>query len=205
MQDAGRRFRSIRHSATGIRHSPFNIRHPTSCMPALSALPVTVIVVAAVGVMMVAELQLSLTNERRLRRAGAIEPPGDPYGLMRLAYPLAFVLMGVEGAQHASLSRQLVLWGLVVFGLAKALKFWAIWSLGARWSFRVLVVPGAPLVTDGPYRWFRHPNYVGVLGELAGVALTLSAIVTGALSLAAFAWILRARIKVEERALGMSR
>ena len=175
--------------------------HPVS----LSALPVSLSVIAAVGLMMLAELQLSLANERRLRSAGAIEPPGDPYRLMRIAYPLAFVLMGVEGALHASLSRQLVLWGLAVFGLAKALKFWAIWSLGARWSFRVLVVPGAPLVTHGPYRWLRHPNYVGVLGELAGVALTLSAIVTGVLSLAAFTWILRERIKVEERALGMSR
>jgi methyltransferase len=153
----------------------------------------------------VTERPLSLANERRLRRAGAIEPPGDPYRLMRIAYPLAFVLMGVEGALHASLARQLVVWGLVVFGLGKALKFWAIRSLGSRWSFRVLVMPGSPLVTHGPYRWIRHPNYVGVLGERAGVALTLSAVVTGALSLAAFAWILRERIKVEERALGMSR
>ena len=171
----------------------------------LSALPVALSVIGAVGLMMLGELQWSLANERRLRRGGAVEPAGDPYRVMRIAYPLAFVLMGVEGALHGSLSRQLVLWGLGVFGVAKALKFWAIWALGARWSFRVLVVPGAPLVTHGPYRWLRHPNYIGVLGELAGVALTLSAIVTGALALGAFAWILRERIKVEERALGMNR
>ena len=74
-------------------------------------------------------------------------------------------------------------------------------SLGPRWSFRVLVVPGAPLVTSGPYRWMRHPNYVGVMGELAGVAIALSAFITGTLALVTFAWILVRRIKVEERAL----
>jgi methyltransferase len=171
----------------------------------LSALPVSLSVIGAVALMMLAELQLSRANERRLRWAGAVEPPGDPYGLMRVAYPLAFALMGVEGALHGSLWRHRVLWGLALFGVAKALKFWAIWALGARWSFRVLVVPGAPLVTRGPYRWLRHPNYLGVMGELAGVALALSATVTGVVALAAFVWILRERIKVEERALGMSR
>jgi methyltransferase len=174
-------------------------------MDYLDAVFVSVSVMVAVGLMMLAELQLSRANERRLRQAGALEPPGDPYRLMRVAYPLAFVLMGLEGALHGSLSRQLVLWGLAVFGLGKALKFWAIWSLGTRWSFRVLVVPGASLVTRGPYKWLRHPNYLGVVGELAGVALTFSAIVTGVVALAGFTWILRERIKVEEQALGMSR
>ena len=122
---------------------------------------------------------------------------------MQVAYPLAFVLMGIEGALRASVSPRLVLLGLLVFGLAKAIKFWAIASLGSRWSFRVLVLPGAPLVTGGPYQWLRHPNYIGVMGELAGVAISLSAVVTGVISLAAFGWILRQRIAVEERALGM--
>ena len=94
-----------------------------------------------------------------------------------------------------------MLWGLAVFGLAKAIKFWAIASLGPRWSFRVLVLPGAPLVTSGPYRWMRHPNYVGVMGELRAWPIALSAVITGALALVAFGWILVRRIKVEERAL----
>ena len=159
------------------------------------------LVLGAVGLMMLVELQLSRNNERRLRSAGAIEPPDDVYPVMKVAYPLSFVLMGIEGMLHASVSPRQVLWGLVVFGLAKAIKFWAIASLGPRWSFRVLVLPGAPLVTSGPYRWMRHPNYVGVMGELLGMAVALSAVLTGALALVVFGWILVKRIKVEERAL----
>ena len=161
------------------------------------------LVIAAVGLMMLVELQLSRSNERRLRAAGAIEPPDDVYRVMQLAYPLSFILMGIEGALRPAVSVRAVLLGLIVFGAAKAIKFWAIASLGRRWSFRVLIVPGAPLVTTGPYRWMRHPNYVGVMGELAGVAIAVSAVVTGVLALAAFAWILAKRIRVEERALGI--
>src|SRR5215203_5950225 len=159
------------------------------------------LVTAAVFLMMLVELQLSRSNERGLRAAGALEPAEDVYPLMQVAYPASFVLMAVEGALHASVASSGVLWGLAVFGVGKAIKFWAIASLGRRWSFRVLVLPGAPLVTSGPYRWMRHPNYVGVMGELAGVAIALSAFITGTLALATFAWILVRRIKVEERAL----
>ena len=167
---------------------------------------ISALVTAAVCLMMLVELQLSRSNERRLRAAGAVEPPDDVYPVMQLAYPACFLLMAIEGALHASVSSSGVLWGLAVFGLGKAVKFWAIASLGPRWSFRVLVLPGAPLVTSGPYRWMRHPNYVGVMGELAGVAIALAAFVTGTLAVVAFAWILVRRITVEERALdGASR
>jgi methyltransferase len=162
---------------------------------------ISTLVVSAVGLMMLVELQLSRVNERRLRAAGAIEPADDVYRVMQVAYPLSFVLMGIESAMHASVSPRAVLSGLAVFGLGKAIKFWAIASLGPRWSFRVLVLPGAPLVASGPYRWMRHPNYVGVMGELVGVAIALSAFVTGTLAVVGFGWVLMKRIAVEDRAL----
>jgi methyltransferase len=162
---------------------------------------ISALVITAVFLMMLVELQLSRSNERRLRAAGALEPADDVYHVMQVAYPASFVLMAIEGALHPAVASSGVLWGLAVFGLGKAIKFWAIASLGPRWSFRVLVLPGAPLVTSGPYRWMRHPNYVGVMGELAGVAIALSAFITGTLALATFAWILVRRIRVEERAL----
>ena len=61
--------------------------------------------------------------------------------------------------------------GVVIFLLAKALKYWAIAALGDRWTFHVLVLRDETAVTTGPYRWLRHPNYVGVAGELIGAAL----------------------------------
>jgi methyltransferase len=93
--------------------------------------------------------------------------------------------------------------GLVVFTLAKFIKFWAVKTLGPRWSFRILVVPGAPLVTGGPYRYMTHPNYVGVFGEFAGAAVMLNAPISGVITVVSFFYFLRKRIAVEERALGI--
>jgi methyltransferase len=94
-----------------------------------------------------------------------------------------------------------VVGGALVFAAAKAIKWWAIATLGPSWTFRVIVVPGAPLVTSGPYRWIRHPNYAGVMGELAGVALIAGAPVTGAVGFVAFGALVMTRIRVEVRTL----
>ena len=150
---------------------------------------------------MLVELQLSTYNERQLRRRGAIEPGDDVYALMRVAYPGIFVAMGIEAAMRGTWSRDWLLLGLILFGWAKALKFWAIAHLGVLWTFKVLVVPGTPLVTSGPYRYLRHPNYVAVIGEIVSIAVALQAPIAGALGAAAFAWLLKRRIRVEERAL----
>jgi methyltransferase len=91
--------------------------------------------------------------------------------------------------------------GAVVFAAAKTLKYWAIATLGPRWTFRVLVPPGSSLNSGGPYRFMRHPNYLGVIGELAGMALIAHAIVSGPIAVVLFAGIIAARIRVEERAL----
>jgi methyltransferase len=63
-------------------------------------------------------------------------------------------------------------WPMLALVLAaQALRWWCISTLGPRWNTRVIVVPGLPLVTGGPYRWFSHPNYVAVIVE--GAALPL--------------------------------
>jgi methyltransferase len=65
----------------------------------------------------------------------------------------------------------------------------------------VLVPPGSSLVDDGPYRFMRHPNYLGVIGELVGMALMAHAMFSGPFAVVLFAAIIAARIRVEERAL----
>lgn len=159
------------------------------------------VVTGAVLLLMLVELQLSVYNERQLRKRGAIEPADDVYPLMRVAYPFVFVAMGTEAAVRGTWSRDWLLLGLVLFGWAKALKFWAIANLGALWTFKVLVVPGTPLVTTGPYKYVRHPNYIAVIGEIVSIAIALQAPVTGTLATAGFAWLLARRIRIEERAL----
>jgi methyltransferase len=96
----------------------------------------------------------------------------------------------------------MVVAGILVFLGAKALKYWAVFTLGPRWAYRVLVLPGAPLVTGGPYAWVRHPNYLAVVGEIAGVAMIAGAWMTGPAALAAVGALLRKRVAVEDRALG---
>ncbi len=85
--------------------------------------------------------------------------------------------------------------------VAKALKWWAMTSLGVRWTFRVLIVPGAPLVTHGPYAILRHPNYLAVVGELLAMSLMTGARVSGPLTIVFFGWLMWRRIQVEDRAL----
>jgi methyltransferase len=162
----------------------------------ISVAALTIVLLAMLG-----ELWLSRSNERRLRAQGAIEPPDPVYGTMRWAYPGVFVAMGIEGALAGPAPGLTTLAGAGVLALAKSLKYWAIATLGPRWTYRVLMLPGVPLVSDGPYRLMRHPNYVAVIGELAGMALLVEARVSGPAGMLIFAALLYRRIQAEERGL----
>jgi methyltransferase len=156
-----------------------------------------------VSLPMLAETWLAARNEREQRARGGIEPPGDVYRVMRVAYPAAFAAMIAEGVwdpTHAS-------WvaGLALFAAAKTLKWWAVGTLGRAWTFRVIVRPAVPLVVRGPYRFLRHPNYVAVVGELVGVALMSGARVLGPLMTLMFCGLMLKRIAVEDRALELVR
>ncbi|NUU06555.1 isoprenylcysteine carboxyl methyltransferase family protein [Leifsonia sp. C5G2] len=93
-------------------------------------------------------------------------------------------------------------WPMLALVLAsQALRWWCIATLGPRWNTRVIIVRDLPLVAAGPYRWFKHPNYVAVVVE--GFALPL--VYTGWITALAFtvlnAWLLAVRIRCENRAL----
>jgi methyltransferase len=150
---------------------------------------------------MIAEARLAAHHERVQFARGGSEPSGDVYGLMRVAYPAAFAAMLAE-ASVRGVAPPAVFWsGAGLFTAAKVLKWSAIRALGPSWTFRVVVVPGAPLVASGPYRFLRHPNYVAVAFELASTALMTAATFSGPIALLIFGALLRKRITVEERAL----
>jgi methyltransferase len=153
---------------------------------------------------MIAEAQLARANDRALRAAGAIEPRGDVYRVMQVAYPACFVLMLAEGAVRSA-GVDAVFWaGAAVFAAGKALKYWAIASLGRRWTFRVLVPPESERIRRGPYRWLAHPNYIGVAGELIGTAIAMRAVSSGPLAVAGFTFLMVRRVIVEESALAVA-
>jgi len=157
--------------------------------------------------LLLAEARLSSRHEAELRRRGAVEQKGDVYAAMAIAYPLAFLAMGIEGAARwrgagdGGLGAGMFLSGALLFVASKALKYWAIGALGSRWTFRVLVLPGVPLVSTGPYRYVAHPNYVAVIGELLGTAMMMQAEITGPVALVLFGTLLVMRIRFETRAL----
>ncbi len=159
----------------------------------------------AVFVTMLLEAAISRRHDPSLRASGAVEPPADVYAAMQVAYPGVFILMLAEGVWRGVTLDAVAVAGLAVFAVAKALKYWAIASLGERWTFRVLVPPGSSRSRRGPYRWLSHPNYVAVAGEIVGCAVASHALVTGPIAFAAFGTLMLQRIKVEEAALGEGR
>ena len=150
---------------------------------------------------MLFEARLAARHDRALRSAGASEPGDDVFRLMRLAYPAGFLAMAFEAEVRGARVNMPWAAGLVVFLLAKAIKYWAIATLGPRWTFRVLVPPASSRIMTGPYRFMRHPNYVGVIGELVGMGIMAQAPVSGAVTVVVFVMLIIARIRVEERAL----
>ncbi|WP_128376480.1 isoprenylcysteine carboxyl methyltransferase family protein [Streptomyces cavernae] len=90
---------------------------------------------------------------------------------------------------------------LVLLAAAQALRWWCVTTLGHRWNTRVIVVPGLPLVTGGPYRRLRHPNYVAVVAEGVALPLVHTAWVTATVFTVLNAALLTVRIRCENRAL----
>jgi methyltransferase len=150
-----------------------------------------------------AELALSERNARATLARGGVEA-GRGHYLPMVAVHVAFLV----GCAAEPMLRPrpwplpAALVALAVALLAMALRWWAVATLGSRWSTRVVVLPGAPPVTGGPYRWLRHPNYLAVSVELLAVPLIAGALWTALLATLANAALLAIRVRVEEQALG---
>jgi methyltransferase len=171
------------------------------------SLPVSLVVAVALSVavfgFMLVEARRAAVNERAQRARGGVEPPDDVYGVMQLVYPVSFLVMLAEGVWRGG-APALLFPGATVFAAAKALKWWAILSLGSFWTFRVIVIPGSTRIVRGPYRFVPHPNYVAVVGEFIGVSMLTNARWSGPAALLVFAALLGKRIAVEERSLRAS-
>lgn len=172
-------------------------------IPANDPLGLRLLALGLIALAMIVETSRSARNTEALKSYGATAAHDPVWPVMAAAYPAAFAAMFVESAVRGTPSRDQFILGMLLLNLAKALKYYAIRSLGVRWSFRVLVLPDAPLVAEGPYRWLRHPNYVAVIGELLAAGVMFAAPVACVIFTLAFAEIIRRRIQVEERALGI--
>ena len=151
----------------------------------------------------VAELVVSVRNARWAFARGGVEHGRRHFPPMVALHTTLLVGCAVEVLVADRPFLPWLGWPALAVALgAQALRWWCIATLGPRWNTRVIVVPGLPLVSRGPYRRLRHPNYLAVVAEGIALPLVHSAWVTAAVFTALNAWLLLgARIPAEERAL----
>ena len=158
--------------------------------------------VACLGLQRLFELRLSERNERRMRQRGGREHTPETYRWIITLHAAWFAAMLLEVfAGRRKFSSRLTAVAFGVFAAGQALRLAAIYTLGWRWSTRVMTVPGAAPVQHGIYRYIRHPNYLGVELEILAVPLLHSAYITSAVFGVANLLLLHDRIRREEQAL----
>ncbi|WP_083742206.1 isoprenylcysteine carboxyl methyltransferase family protein [Bradyrhizobium mercantei] len=157
------------------------------------------VILALVTLQRLGELVLSRRNTARLLACGAIEVGAGHYKLIVLVHAGWLIALWIWGR-----NQDVNLTILAAFASLQVLRLWVLTALGPRWTTRIIVLPGVPLVASGPYRFFPHPNYAVVVGEIAllplALHLPLLALVFTVLNLA----VLAVRIRAEGRALSIS-
>jgi methyltransferase len=161
------------------------------------------LLILAVGIERVAELVVSKRNAEWSFAQGGKEF-GRPHYVVMVAIHTGLLVGCV--VEPWALHRPFIGWlgwpmlGVVV--LSQLLRWWCITTLGHRWNTRVIVLPYAPLVREGPYRWLHHPNYVAVVAEGVALPLVHTAWLTATVFTVANALLLSVRLRVENQALG---
>lgn len=158
--------------------------------------------VAGVAGLRLLELRTSARNQRALEQRGGTEHAAVQMVGMRALHTAWFgsMLAEVWGRKRPFRLGQATL-GLAGLGVGVALREASMRALGDRWTATVVTVPGEPRVRTGPYRWLRHPNYLGVVVEIAAVPLIHGASATAGVFSVLNAAMVAARIRAEDRAL----
>jgi len=160
------------------------------------------VLVGLVGVERIAELVVSTRNAAWSRERGGIETGLGHFPFMVVLHIALLVGALVEAWVRRPDVPSLLAWSMLALVLAsQALRWWCITTLGRRWNTRVIVVPGLPPVSSGPYRLFRHPNYVAVVVEGVALPLVHAAWITAVVFTVLNAGLLMVRIRAEDAAL----
>jgi methyltransferase len=157
----------------------------------------------AIGIQRLVELVVARRNAKWSIAHGGKEFSRDHYPAMVSMHALLLVSCVVE---VWVLGRPFIGWlgwpMLAVVVLSTVVRWRCVAVLGKHWNSRLIVIPGAPLVRDGLYRWVRHPNYTAVAAEVAALPLVHSAWLTAIVFSMANALVLSVRIRAENAALG---
>jgi methyltransferase len=146
------------------------------------------------------ELVLAHHNTKKLLEQGAIEVGVAHYPLIVAVHTAWLIALWLFGRYQ-----EVNLLALAVFAVLQGLRVWIMATLGPRWTTRIIVLPGEPLIASGPYRYFSHPNYAVVAAEIAVLPLALHLPVLALVFTALNASVLLIRIRIEARALAEGR
>lgn len=155
------------------------------------------IILLLVTLQRLGELVLADTNTRNLKGRGAIEVGAAHYPLIVAVHVAWLITLWILGRHQA-----VNLPALAVFVLLQGLRVWIIATLGSRWTTRIIVLLGEPLIASGPYRFLAHPNYAVVAAEIAILPLALHLPITALVFTLLNAMVLFIRIRAESRVLG---
>jgi methyltransferase len=154
------------------------------------------IILALVTLQRLGELVLARHNTNRLQARGAIEVGTRHYPLLVSVHAAWLISLWIWGRDH-----DVNLWALALFMVLQGVRVWILVTLGPRWTTRIIVLPGEPLVASGPYKYFSHPNYAVVVAEIALLPLALHLPLLALIFSALNAAVLMIRIRAEARAL----
>lgn len=159
------------------------------------------IILSIVIVQRLLELVIAKRNEKNMRAKGAYEVGASHYPFMILLHVSFFISLLIEVTTFNLIPSPLFLVFLIMFLCVQGLRVWCLTSLGSFWNTKIIVLPGAHVVTKGPYKYLRHPNYLVVSMEIALLPLMFEAYFTAICFTILNAIILSIRIPTEERAL----
>lgn len=149
-----------------------------------------------------AELWIARRNQSWLVARGALEVGRGHYPWMVLQHSLFLASCLIEvWWQGRPFFPVLAIAMLSALAASMVLRYWVMATLGRRWTTRVFCLPGEPVITSGPYRYLRHPNYVAVIVEIFALPLVHTAWLTAGVFSLTNAWLLAHRVRAEEAGL----
>jgi methyltransferase len=157
----------------------------------------SVVILALVTLQRLGELWLSNRNTKRLLAKGARE-----VGAAHYPFIVAVHALWLAALWWLAPGRPIDGFWLAMFVLIELARIWVLASLGSRWTTRIIVLPEAPLVRRGPYRFVDHPNYLVVVSEIAVLPLVWGLWQVALIFSALNAAMLVIRIRTENRVLG---
>ncbi len=158
------------------------------------------LLLGAVTLSRLAELVHARRNTRLLLAKGAVEIAPDHYSMIVLLHTAWLASLWYSGWDNPVQPS----W-LAAFLAMQLMRIWVLATLGSRWTTRIIVLPDAPLVASGPYRYLSHPNYAVVCGEIAILPLCLGLPWHALMFTVANGLVLSVRIRAENTALNIVR